>query len=190
MSGTRPFIVGTGRATAAKLVRILVDLAITIDQDDQMRVDLLEECIQWADEQKRVYLRLTLEARLVRLYNDVGKYPDALSLAQRLIRELRKLDNKDVLMEVQLEESKSGFMLKNLTRARTSLVNAKTTANGVYLHPKFHGALDMQSGILHAAGEKDFKTAYSYFYEAFEEYDQVHEIDDARRALKYMCLCK
>lgn len=45
------------------------------------------------------------------------------------------------------------------------------------------------TGIIHAAEEKDWKTAYSYFFEAFEGYDSI-DSPRAITALKYMLLCK
>ena len=48
---------------------------------------------------------------------------------------------------------------------------------------------DFPAGILHAAEEKDFKTAYSYFYEAYEGYDSI-DSPKAIIGLKYMLLMK
>jgi 26S proteasome regulatory subunit N6 len=126
---------------------------------------------------------------MVRLYNDIDRFPDALGLAQSLVKELKKMDDKDLIVEVQLEESKASYHLGNLTKARAALTSARTTANAIYVPPIMQAALDMQSGILHAADERDFKTAFSYFYEAFEGYDST-EHPEALRGLKYMLLSK
>nr|NVI77730.1 regulatory particle non-ATPase 6 [Cucujiformia] len=148
-----------------------------------------KDCIEWAKEERRTFLRQSLEARLVALYFDTGMFAEALALGSALLKELKKLDDKNLLVEVQLLESKTYHALSNLPKARAALTSARTTANSIYCPPKMQAALDLQSGILHAADEKDFKTAYSYFYEAFEGFDSV-ESPKALVALKYMLLSK
>ena len=137
-----------------------------------------------------MYLRLQLQARLVRLYNDLERYTAASTLAQEVIYELKRLDDKDLIIEVHLEHSKAFYALSSHSKAKTSLVAARTIANAIYVSPKLQAALDLQSGILHGSEERDFKTAFSYFFEAFEGYDSINEKAEALRSLKYMLLCQ
>lgn len=189
IKATRPFLCLISKAKAAKLVRSLVDFFLDLEAGIGIEVQLCKECIEWAKEERRTFLRQSLEARLIALYYDTGMHTEALDLATALLRELKKLDDKNLLVEVLLLESKTYHALSNLPKARASLTSARTTANAIYCPPKMQAALDLQSGILHAADERDFKTAYSYFYEAFEGYDGA-DSPKALTALKYMLLSK
>lgn len=189
IKATRPFLSQISKAKAAKLVRSLVDFFLDLEAGIGIEVQLCKECIEWAKEERRTFLRQSLEARLIALYFDTGMFTEALQLGSNLLRELKKLDDKNLLVEVLLLESKTYHALSNLSKARAALTSARTTANSIYCPPKMQAALDLQSGILHAADERDFKTAYSYFYEAFEGYDSV-ESSKALTALKYMLLSK
>ncbi|NXA43007.1 PSD11 ATPase, partial [Eudromia elegans] len=191
----RPFLNSISKAKAARLVRSLLDLFLDMEAATGQEVDLCLECIEWAKSEKRTFLRQALEVRYVAdpkpVQQEAGckdscPFPP---LGSQLLRELKKMDDKALLVEVQLLESKTYHALSNLPKARAALTSARTTANAIYCPPKLQAALDMQSGIIHAAEEKDWKTAYSYFYEAFEGYDSIDN-PKAITALKYMLLCK
>jgi len=188
----RHFLRFMSKAKAAKLVRGLVDMFLEMERSDprgEREVQLCKECIEWAKEEKRTFLRQSLESRLVGLYFETERYQDALALGSALLKELKKLDDKNLLVEVQLLESKTYHALGNLPKARAALTSARTTANSIYVPPRVQAQLDLQSGILHASEERDFKTAFSYFYEAFEQYDSVED-KMALTALKYMLMSK
>jgi len=184
----RPFLGVVSKAKASKIVRELVDTFLDMGSVTGLEIPLCLECIEWAKSEKRTFLTQALEGRLILLYHANGDYTQALATVNRVMKELKKMDDKQLLMEVQLSESKVYHTLSNVPKARAALTSARTTANSIYVPPKLQAALDMQSGILHGE-EKDFKTAYSYFYEAFEGYDSI-EHPFALNGLKYMLLCK
>ncbi|CAG8466071.1 3652_t:CDS:10 [Dentiscutata erythropus] len=185
---SRSFMASISRAKTAKIVKTLIDLFAEIPETLPLQIEICKETIDWSVQEKRIFLKQSLETRLVALYLDNKMYHDALTLINSLLKELRRLDDKMVLVEVQLLESRVCHALRNVPKSRAALTSARTSANAIYCPPLLQAALDMQSGILHAE-DKDYKTAYSYFYETLEGYSSQ---DDPRAilALKYMLLCK
>lgn len=93
-----------------------------------------------------------------------------------------------MLTEVHLLESRINHSLENIPKAKAALTASRTAANSIYVTPLMQAELDEMSGILHCE-ENDNLTAYSYFLEAHEAYEQVND-PRSLEALTYMCLCK
>lgn len=134
------------------------------------------------------FLKQSLQLKLAELLYKKTLYQQALTIITELLREYKKLDDKSSLIEVQLLELKLYHQLRNIPKAKAALTLARTSANSIYCPTLLQGELDSQSGILNAE-DKDYKTAYSYFYEAFEAFNSQ---DDSRAVpvLKYMLLSK
>ena len=58
------------------------------------------ECIEWTVSAKRRFLKQALEIVLTKLHIKARQFQDALAVAQPLIRELKRLDDKMQLVEV------------------------------------------------------------------------------------------
>ncbi|PHH65115.1 hypothetical protein CDD81_3246 [Ophiocordyceps australis] len=177
------------KAKSSKLVRQLLDLLREIPNSTNVEITLTKDCIEWATAERRAFQRQDLEVRLVTLYMNKQAYHDALGLITGLLRELKRLDDKLRLVEVQLLESRVYHALGNIAKARAALTSARTSAASVYTPPLLQANLDMQSGMLHAE-DKDFNTAFSYFIEALDGYHSLDESTKAQAALQYMLLCK
>ncbi|MCJ1335097.1 26S proteasome regulatory subunit rpn6 [Bachmanniomyces sp. S44760] len=177
------------KAKTAKLVRQLLDLLAAIPSTTDIQISVTKSCIEWAISERRSFLRQNLETRLVSLYMTKQSYYDALTLINSLLRELKRLDDKLVLVEVQLLESRVYHSLGNQPKAKAALTSARTSAASVYTPPLLQAGLDMQSGMLHAE-DQDFNTAFSYFIEALEGYHSQESTRLATSALQYMLLCK
>lgn len=170
-------------------VRQLLDLFHDLPNSLETQISVTKSCIEWAISERRGFLRQNLETRLVTLYMQKQSYYEALTLINNLLKELKRLDDKLVLVEVQLLESRVYHALGNVPKGRAALSSARTSAASVYCPPMLQANLDMQSGMLHAE-DKDFNTAFSYFIEAMDGYHSQDEPQKATSALQYMLLCK
>lgn len=190
---SRSLMSSIAKAKTAKLVRTLIDFfsqapLSSHPEASKVQIAVTRENIEWARTERRVFLRQSLEIRLGGLLFEEGAHKEALALIAGLLRELKRLDDKMVLTEVHLLESRVRHAVADGPRAKASLTSARTAANSIYCPPLLQAQLDQQSGVLHAE-EKDYKTAYSYFFEALEG---LSSQDDPKAvlALKYMLLCK
>ncbi|KAK7377511.1 hypothetical protein VNO80_02937 [Phaseolus coccineus] len=183
----RPFFSSINNAKTAKIVWDIMDSLGKMPGTSDLQIELCRETVQWARAERRTYLRRRLEARLAALLLENKEYLEALTLLSGLVKEVRRLDDKRLLVDIHLLESNLHSSLRDLPKAKAALIAARTAANAVYLPPAQQAAMDFQSGIL-LLEEKDYRTADSYFFEAFESFTDIEDLKGII-SLKYMLLC-
>ncbi|EAN99210.1 putative proteasome regulatory non-ATPase subunit 6 [Trypanosoma cruzi] len=190
LSVIRSFFSLLPKAKTTRMVRKLFDLIRTSGASLDRQMEVCSDMIAWARQEKRTFLRQRLQHRLAEVQFARNERQESLITLQALLREVRRLDDRALLLDIHLLESRIYYSIQNISKARAALVAARTNANSIYCPPLAQAEIDLQSGVLHAE-EHDAKTAFSYLYEAFEGFHQLgDQARQARKALHYMILAK
>ncbi|KAF7456179.1 PCI domain-containing protein [Cryptosporidium felis] len=183
-----PIIGELPKARVAKIIRTLMDKLSRIPNTEKLQEELCLECIEWCKEEKRTFLRHRITARLATVYLSSSQFVKGLEYLEELIKEVKKVDDKVLLVEIYLIESKLEYRIRNIPKSKAALTAARTNANSIHCPPLLQADIDLQSGII-LADEGDYKTSFSYFYEAFEAFNIAND-ERALQSLKYMLLSK
>jgi 26S proteasome regulatory subunit N6 len=184
------FLTAITKAKTAKVVRHVLDIVCTAAPAQlTMQESVARSILNWTLQAKRSFLRQRVEAKLAKILFHQENYIEALNICDKLLLELKKLDDKQLLVETHLLESKVYFALRNVPKSKAALTASRTAANAIYVSPALQAEMDSMSGTTHCE-EGDYNTAHSYFLEAFEQLDQMNSTSEAVVALKYMLLCK
>jgi 26S proteasome regulatory subunit N6 len=186
----RAFFDHSTKAKCAKVVRAVLDLLCSLAPTEfTVQAQVCRNLIAWCKAEKRTFLRQRVETKLAAILFAEKDYSAALSLIDDLLVELKKLDDKQLLVEAHLLQSKIHHALRGIAKAKAALTASRTCANAIYVAPALQATIDSMSGTLHCE-EGDYNTAHSYFLEAFESLDQLDDRDRALQCLKYMMLCR
>ena len=151
----------------AKITKGLVDYIAKVPHSEHLQIDLCKWLVEWCVAEKRTYLKHRMELKLAGLYLEVGEPDKGSKIIDPILVEVRKADDKLLLVELYLLESKINYKVRNYAKAKASLTASRANANNVYCQPSIIAEIDLVSGILYAQ-DQDYKTSYSYFYEALE----------------------
>ena len=184
------FFQTVNKAKCAKVVRQVLDIVCGLAPDEHdMQREICEKIVIWCRREKRSFLRQRVEAKLAAIMFQQNSFGEALLLIDSLLFELKKIDDKQLLVETHLMECKIHFGLRNVPKAKSALTASRTASNAIYVAPNLQASIDNMSGTIQTE-EGDYNTAHSYFLEAFEQLDQMKDETQAMKSLKYMMLCR
>merc|ERR1711907_228520 len=110
----RPVFVAFPKAKTAKLARTLLDAMSKVPDSLELQLSLVKESVEWTIAEKRTFLRQRLQTKLCELLRIKKEYPQALELLDGLIKEVKRLDDKNLLIEIFLIETRVHYELSNV----------------------------------------------------------------------------
>lgn len=119
----------------AKIIKLLLDQGSKIQGRVDWQVAWCERLIKWCKEENRTILRQRIELRLINLHWQLENYQKGLDILDPLLKEIRKIDDKLMLVEIQLVEAKIYHSLEYLSKSKSSLTAARAAANSIYCPP-------------------------------------------------------
>ena len=132
-----PFFTNVTKAKTAKVVRAVLDAVCALAPEQlDMQNQICGNIIVWCKAEKRSFLRQRVESKLAFVLFQQDKYGEALTLVDNLLIELKKLDDKQLLVEVHLVESKVHHGLRNVAKSKAALTASRTNANAIYVAPR------------------------------------------------------
>merc|ERR1740139_1581341 len=110
------------KAKCAKVVRQVLDIVCGLAPDEHdMQREICEKIVIWCRREKRSFLRQRVEAKLAAIMFQQNSFGEALLLIDSLLFELKKIDDKQLLVETHLMECKIHFGLRNVPKAKSAL---------------------------------------------------------------------
>jgi 26S proteasome regulatory subunit N6 len=106
------------KAKTAKIVRSILGIVSLVPDSLSIQIELCNDVIAWCVLEKRTFLRQRIEAKLSSLLLQSKQPVQALELIDKLLGELKKLDDKQMLTETHLTESRIYHCLKNVPKGR------------------------------------------------------------------------
>jgi 26S proteasome regulatory subunit N6 len=94
-----PLFVDLPQSKTGKIIRTLFDMSTKIEGNYRELIDLCHHIIAWCDKYSRSFLRMRIENKLAELYFNMEKYHDALQILNKLLTELKKKEDKQLLVE-------------------------------------------------------------------------------------------
>lgn len=119
------------KAKAAKIIKQLIDDIISIDNTLKLQEEVLIQTIEWCNNEKRSFLRIRLELKYSEVLFKMEYFNKSLELSAKLHKEAKKLDDKHLIVEIALLESRVNHALNNLPKSKASLTVARTSANSI-----------------------------------------------------------